>query len=97
MDEINKKLDRIEEVQTEQNKSLSNIDKTLALQAQQIEHHIKRTDVAEENIILLRADLKPIQKHVDFVNAFLKITAGLGSLVVFVYYVSQLIKLWFKL
>lgn len=97
MDDVSKKLDRIEEVQGEHTKSLSNIDKTLALQAQQIEHHIKRTDMAEDRLELLRVELKPIQQHVQFVNNFLKIAAGLGSVVVCVYYVSQLLRLWFKL
>lgn len=53
-----------------------------------IEHHIKRTQIAEENIELLRAELKPVQDHVVQVNGIGKflgisgiILAGIVSLI----------------
>ena len=43
LDKIEEKVDRIEE-------KISNIDVTLAKQAKDLEHHIYRTDLAEEQI-----------------------------------------------
>ena len=31
-------------------------------------HHIKRTDLAEENLKMLREDLRPVEQHVERVN-----------------------------
>lgn len=57
----------------------------LAKQEESITYHIKRTDLAEENMVLLREqmsiDLKPIKSHVAFVNTALKIVGGLSVLV----------------
>jgi cell division septum initiation protein DivIVA len=59
----------------EHTKILSSIDKTLALQAQQLETHIRRTEVAEENLDMLRKDFKPVENHVEFVNKLSKLVA----------------------
>lgn len=45
--------------------STANIDKTLAVQAEQLTMHIKRTN-------LLEKQLEPIQKHVAMVNGGIK-------------------------
>lgn len=64
---------------------MGEVDKTLVLQHEQLATHIKRTALAEENIALLRTELKPIQKHVSFVEAAAKmagfIVAGTATLV----------------
>jgi hypothetical protein len=43
-----------------------------------ISHHIKRTDLAEESIKLLRDDLKPIKTHVDQMNGGLKLLGAVS-------------------
>ena len=65
-DGINKKLDAIDSRLAAHEVILSSIDKTLALQAQNIEHHIKRTDTAEENLELLRGVIKPLEQRHHF-------------------------------
>lgn len=35
-----------------------------------LRHHIKRTEMLEEEVRLWRADLKPVQDHVTFVRNF---------------------------
>lgn len=65
------KLDKIVE-------DISEIKVTLAKQAVQLEHHIKRTDLNEENMELLRAEFKPIQKHVDMFHGALKLIGGIA-------------------
>lgn len=59
------KLDRIEE-------KLGYIDKTLAINTEQLTIHVKRTDMAEENIAILRSELVPIKIHVSNVNLGVK-------------------------
>src|SRR5271165_4459521 len=65
-DRIEKKLDGVAE-------SVVSIDKTLALQHQSLELHIKRSD-------MLEAQLEPIKKHVAAVNGGLKFLGLLGVL-----------------
>jgi hypothetical protein len=58
---------------------LNSIDKTLAEQHQQLKDHIRRTELAEENLDLLRTELKPVKEHVVRVDGVLK---ALGVLAV---------------
>lgn len=84
MKEIKDKLKGIEDKLDEHTKILASVDKTLALQAQQLEQHMRRTDLAEENIKMLREEFKPVEGHVEFVNKLAKLvalTAGIASAV----------------
>lgn len=78
MQDIKDKLDAIESKMDEHTKILSSVDKTLALQAQQLENHIKRTQAAEDNLDLLRKEFKPVQRHVEFINDLSKLVTFLG-------------------
>jgi archaellum component FlaC len=62
---LDEKLDKIHD-------KLSSIDVTLVKQAGQLEHHIYRTKLAEENLEILKNEMKPIQKHVTQVSGILK-------------------------
>lgn len=77
LDKIENKIDNIED-------SISNIDVTLAKQSKDLEHHIFRTDLAEQNLELLRAEMQPIKKHVALVDAGLKIIGVLSSAAMFI-------------
>ena len=73
--ELDKKVDQHTEI-------LARMDKTLAIQALQLETHMKRTQVAEDNLALLREEFKPIQAHVEFINKLsnlIALTAGVAS------------------
>jgi predicted nucleic acid-binding Zn-ribbon protein len=83
---IESKLDKIEE-------KISSIDVTLAKQAKDLEHHIFRTDLAEENLDLLRQEMEPVKKHVALVDAGLKVIGALASIAMFS---LGVIKLLFK-
>lgn len=91
MDDTNKKLDQIEETLVEHTKILASIDKTLALQAQQLELHIKRTNLAEENMELLRKEFKPIQTRDAIMNALVKAFIVLCGASSALYYVLKLL------
>ncbi len=53
-------------------KSLANIDKTLALQHQSLEIHIKRSDLLEQK-------LQPVEEHVASVKTVLRIMGWIGA------------------
>lgn len=52
---------------------ISSIRVDIAKQTVSWKHHVKRTD-------LLEKDLKPVKKHVDFVNMLAKLIVGLAAI-----------------
>lgn len=83
LEKIEAKVDIIEE-------KISNIDITLAKQAKDLEHHIYRTELAEENINLIRQEMQPVKKHVALMDAGLKIMGALSSVAMFILGVVKL-------
>lgn len=78
--EINNKIDRISE-------DMTDVKVILARQEENISHHIKRTDLLEENVELLRdemrKDLSPIKRHVQTVNNLLLFIGAAGGIILF--------------
>lgn len=64
---------------------LSEIKQILARQEESLKLHIYRTELAEENIGMLRDEIRPIKRHVDVVNTVSKILVVLIPLVVTIY------------
>lgn len=58
---LNKIKDDINDIKTSQQ-----------LMAKDIAHHIKRTDLAEENLTLLRKEIEPLKKHVTMAEGAIK-------------------------
>lgn len=52
--------------------TIAAIQVILARQEEHLEHHIKRTDLLEESVEMLRNEIKPIKSHVEFVNKLCK-------------------------
>lgn len=76
MDQLNKiheKLDIIID-------RLNETDKILAVQAEQLAYHIKRSDQLDAALGIIKNDLKPIDKHVSRVEGALKLIAILASI-----------------
>ena len=48
-----------------------------------LKEHIRRTELAEESIQLIREEFKPIKKHVDTVNTTAKVISIFGALILF--------------
>ena len=65
------KLDRIDD-------RLNSIDKTLTEQAADLKHHIKRSDLAEANLALLREDVKPLKRAYFWAEGVLKLVGVLA-------------------
>ncbi|HEY0750142.1 MAG TPA: hypothetical protein VGD26_03240, partial [Chitinophagaceae bacterium] len=83
---VDEKLDKISE-------HLNSIDVTLAKQAVQLEHHIYRTDLAEEHLKRLEQEIKPMKKHVEQVNGALRLLGGLAVVAGFVKAVVEVVGL----
>lgn len=83
LDKIEAKVDFIEE-------KISSIDITLAKQAKDLEHHIYRTELAEENINIIRQEMQPVKKHVALMDAGLKVMGALSSVAMFILGVVKL-------
>jgi tetrahydromethanopterin S-methyltransferase subunit G len=79
--QIDKRLDKQEAKLDQVIDTLSRIDSTLAAQHESLEDHIRRTNVAEENIDLIRKDLKPIQNHVSMVKGAMKLIGVVCAIV----------------
>lgn len=77
LEKIEEKLDKVDE-------KLSSIDVTLAKQAKDLEHHIYRTTLAEENLDLIRQEMVPVKKHVAIMDATLKVIGAIASIATFI-------------
>lgn len=83
LDKIEAKVDIIEE-------KISSIDITVAKQAKDLEHHIYRTELAEQNLDLIRQEMVPVKKHVALMDASLKVIGALSSAAMFILGVIKL-------
>ena len=75
------RLDRIElklEVITE---GIHSIDKTLVAQHSSLTEHMRRTELAEEAIQIIREDIQPVKAHIHRIDGVLKFV-GISSVVV---------------
>lgn len=77
IDRLEGKLDRIDT-------RLNDIDKVSVKQNEQLAHHIFRTELAEENIALLREQVLPLEKWAQYFTGIIKligILATIGAIV----------------
>lgn len=74
LDKIDSKVDQIDQ-------RLNNVDITLAKQSLILEEHQKRSFSNEENLKLLRADFKPVERHVIIANGIFKAIGVVGTMV----------------
>ncbi len=60
---------------------INEVEKTLVKQEANLSEHMKRTELAEENLQLLREELKPLEKHVYYIEGAFKLVGGIGVIV----------------
>jgi chromosome segregation ATPase len=84
LEKLDEKLDKVEE-------RLNNIDITLAKNTQSLDEHIRRTELAEEAIVIIKDELKPIQKHVTQVHTILQ---AIGFISILVSIVAGIVKIF---
>lgn len=69
MDDMLKKIDsKLETISSD----LTDMKVTIAKQEENIKLHIYRTEIAEENIEILKTKLEPIDTHVKYVHGVLR-------------------------
>jgi hypothetical protein len=74
-------LVKILEKQEKIGEDINEIKVVIAVQEEHLKTHIRRTELAEENISLLRTEVEPIKRHVQYINGALKFMGLLSVLV----------------
>jgi hypothetical protein len=77
LDRLDEKLDRVAELQAEMVGSLK--------------EHIRRTEIAEDNIKQIADAIRPIQEHVAFIRGLGKLGTGLLALITAIVTVWQIV------
>jgi hypothetical protein len=73
--------ERIYEVLDKISEDISDLKVTTAKQEENIKEHIRRTEIAEENLDLIRKEIEPLKEHVIVINGFLKIVGAISVIV----------------
>lgn len=73
--------DRIYEMLDKISEDISDLKVTSAKQEENIKEHIRRTELAEENIQMIRDEIQPLKEHVIAINGVLKVI-GIISVIV---------------
>jgi len=73
--------ERIYEVLDKISEDISELKVTSAKQEENIKEHIRRTELAEENLNMLRQEIEPLKQHVVAINGVLKVI-GIISVIV---------------
>lgn len=87
-DDVKELKERVSSIES----SINNIDKTLAINTESLKEHMRRSDLNEEAIDLLRKEVKPIEDHVIKVNFIVKIISFLIPLIGSIYYLINIAK-----
>jgi hypothetical protein len=73
--------ERIYEVLDKISDDVSELKVTSAKQEENLKEHIRRTEIAEENLDLIRKEIEPLKEHVIVINGFLKIIGAISVIV----------------
>lgn len=73
--------DRLYEILDKISEDISDLKVTVAKQEENIKEHIRRTELAEENLDMIRNEIKPLKEHVIAINGVLK-TIGIISVII---------------
>ena len=73
--------ERIYEVLDKISGDVSELKVTSAKQEENLKEHIRRTEIAEENLELIRKEMQPLKEHVIVINGVLKIVGAVSVIV----------------
>lgn len=73
--------ERLYELLDKISEDISDLKVTSAKQEENIKEHIRRTELAEENIQMIRSEIQPLKEHVIAINGVLKII-GIISVII---------------
>ena len=73
--------ERLYEILDKIGEDISELKVTAAKQEENIKEHIRRTEIAEENLSILRNEIQPLKEHVIAINGVLKVI-GILSIII---------------
>lgn len=85
MDEIVKKIEKLDE-------RLASIDGTLIKQSASLDEHIRRTHLLEVDLKTLRADMKPVEQHVQQVKGGVKLISLVMAICTIALIITQIVR-----
>jgi hypothetical protein len=74
-------IDRIYESLDKIDSELTELRIISAKQEENIKEHIRRTELAEENLTILRQEIEPLKQHVIVINGILRVI-GVVSVII---------------
>jgi hypothetical protein len=74
-------LDKVYDKQERMADDITEIKITLVEQHASLKEHIRRSDLLEEHLELVRAEIAPVQAHVNKVQGAVKLAFGISGLV----------------
>lgn len=80
-DKIDYKLGELSAKVDLQGAALSRMEATLDRNTASLTEHMKRTDLAEQNLAHLRETIQPIEDHVKFIRSLMKLGTWLAGLI----------------
>lgn len=73
--------ERIYEILDKISEDISELKVTSAKQEENIKEHIRRTELAETNLEMLRQEIQPLKDHVVAINGVLKIIGTISVVI----------------
>lgn len=73
--------ERIYELLDKISEDISELKVTSAKQEENIKEHIRRTELAEENLEIIRKEIQPLKEHVIAINGVLKIIGVISVII----------------
>jgi hypothetical protein len=73
--------ERIYEVLDKMSEDISQLKIVSAKQEENLKEHIRRTELAEENLAMLRSEVQPLKEHVIAINGVLRIIGVLSIII----------------
>ena len=73
--------ERIYEILDKMSEDISELKIVSAKQEENLKEHIRRTELAEENLDMIRSEMQPLKEHVIAINGVLKIIGVLSIIV----------------
>lgn len=86
-DEMEKLQDKLDATRTD----IARIDVTLAGQAADVAHHIRRTDALEARVEQVAADVRPVKEHVAMLRGAGKLVALVATILAITVALKQFI------
>lgn len=74
-------LERIYETLDKIDNDLTDLKIISAKQEENIKEHIRRTELAEENLTLLRQEIEPLKQHVIVINGILRVIGAVSVII----------------